>query len=157
MTKKWIYILLPLQLLILFLCPRFGWKLYSPEATRLSYGGTTIAEGSFQTVYQSENEKVTICYESIFSKRFRVIINDKDEYQIGIETDGALAEGSDNLRLVTGDLTWKDSCGIFGWRYFLTAAMTVGSILLFRRETIYRIFPCILYGASLLISFRILF
>lgn len=157
MTKKWIYILLPLQLLILLLSPRFGWKMYSPEAAKLSYGGTTYEDGNFQVVYKDEDEKITVCYEGIFSKRFLVIVNDMNEYEIGVEIDGKLMEGSDQLRLVSNDIIWNDSCGIFGWRYLLSIAMTLGSILLIRRRNYMQVFPCILYGASILISFRVLF
>ena len=154
--KKMIYVLLPLQVLILLLSPRFGWKMHNPESIVLSYKGTTYVDGKFHDLYKSDDEKIDIGYESIFSKQFLIIINDTGEYEMEVYIDGA-SKGSDSLLYTSNDLIWNDSSGIFGWRYILTIAMTVISILLIKRTNCIEIVPCILYAVSILISLRILF
>lgn len=156
---KFIYILLPLQMLILILSPRFGWKMHNPESMVLSYGGTTYVDGKIHTLYQNENQKVDVSYESIFSKRFLVTVNGKDEYEMKVEIDGGMRDvdmDTDRLSFTGADIVWNDSCGIFWWRYILTIAMTVLSIVLVKRANRIQVFPCILYAVSILISLRIL-
>lgn len=86
--KKIIYVLLPLQVLILLLSPRFGWKIHNPESIVLSYKGITYVDGKFHDLYKSDDEKIDICYESFFSKQFFIIINDTDEYEMKVYIDG---------------------------------------------------------------------
>ncbi|MCM1063199.1 MAG: hypothetical protein NC420_01810 [Eubacterium sp.] len=155
--KKMIYLLLPLQVLILLLSPRFGWKMHNPESIVLSYGGTVYADGKIHTLYQNENESVDISYENLFSKKFLITINDKDEYEMEVGIDGATYNDTNSLHFTDADIIWNDSCGIFWWRYILTIAMTIFSILLVKRKNRINIFSCILYVVSFLISFRILF
>ena len=156
--RKLIYILLPLQVLILILSPRFGWKMHNPESAVLSYKGTTYTDGDFHALYGNGNEKVDICYGSIFSKKFFITVNDSEQYEMEVKIDGAsTGNGSERLYFTGADLVWNDSCGIFWWRYILTIAMTVLSIALVRRTDRIQIFSCILYGVSILISFRIFF
>ncbi len=154
--KKMIYVLLPLHVLILLLSPRFGWTMHNPESIVLSYKGTSYIDGNFHDLYRNGDEKIDICYESIFSKQFLVRINDTDEYEMKVYIDGG-SNGSERLLYTGNDLIWNDSSGIFGWRYILTIAMTVISILLVKRTNCIWVFPCILYAASILISLRILF
>ena len=156
MLKKIVYVLLPLQVLILLLSPRFGWKMHNPESILLSYKGTTYADGQFHDLYKNEDDKIDICYESIFSKQFLITINDMDKYEMKVEIDGS-SKGAEGLLFTSNDLVWNDSIGIFGWRYILTIALTVISILLVKRTNCIVAFPCILYAVSILISLRILF
>ncbi len=44
------YVLLPLQILILILSPRFGWKMLGPDAGMLSYSGTRYVDGKFHVL-----------------------------------------------------------------------------------------------------------
>lgn len=156
--KKLIYVLLPLQVLILILSPRFGWKLHNPEAVVLSYKGTAYVDGKFHALYENGNEKIDICYGSIFSKRLFITVNDSDQYEMEVKIDGAsTGNASDMLHFTPNDLVWNDSNGIFGWRYILTIAMTVCSIVLVKRANRISICPCILYAVSILFSLRILF
>lgn len=158
MMKKFIYVLLPLQILILILSPRFGWKMYSPEAVALPYGGTAYVDGKFHTLYKNENHKIDISYQSIFSKQFLVTVDGRDEYEMKVEIDGAIRDTTTDVLHYTGaDIVWNDSCGIFWWRYILTIAMTVCSIALVKRANRLWVFPGILYAASILISLRIFF
>lgn len=156
MLKKIVYVLLPLQVIILLLSPRFGWKMHNPESYVLSYKGTTYADGKFHALYKNEDDKIDICYESIFSKQFLITINDTEEYEMKVEIDGN-SKGAEGLLFTSNDLVWNDSVGIFGWRYILTIALTVISILLVKRTNCIVVFPCILYVVSILISLRILF
>ena len=157
--KKFIYVLLPLQVLLLILSPRFGWKMHNPEAIiMLSYKGTTYEDGKFHSLYQNENETIDISYESIFSRQLSVTVNDTDEYEMKVEIDGGMIGISEDRLSFTGaDLIWNDSCGIFWWRYILTIAMTVLSIVLVRRANRIQAASCVLYAVSLLISLRIIF
>ncbi len=155
--KKFIYVLLPLQVLILFLSPRFVWKMHNPESIVLSYGGTTYVDGKFHTLYKNENQKIDIVYESLFSKRFLVTIDDKDEYEMEVGIDGKTYYDTNTLHFTGADIIWNDSCGIFWWRYILTIAMTAVSIALIRRTNRINACSSILYAISILISFRILF
>lgn len=136
--------------------PRFGWKMHSPEAVMLSYGGTTYTDGRFHVLYENENRNVDISYDHIFSKKFLIVINDMDEYEMEVGIDG-VTHNTDVLYYTDADIIWHDSCGIFWWRYILTTAMTIICIILIKRAGHIQIISCILYAVSILISLRILF
>ncbi len=156
--KKWMYVFLPLQVLLLLLSPRFGWRLHGPEATILSYKGISYIDGKFCSQYKNETDKLLICYKNIFSKQFTVMVNEDAEYYIKVGIDGKLIEGNlSGLPFTGSDLVWKDTFGILWWRCILTVAMTVLSIILIKRANRIQIWSCILYAASLLISLRIIF
>lgn len=126
-----------------------------PDATILSYAGTRYVDGKFHALYGKEDQIIDISY-SLFSKSFLIVVDNKDEYKMEVEIDGA-SHGADTLHYTGADIVWNDSCGIFWWRYVLTTAMTILSIVLINRANRIPITSCILYTISVLISFRIIF
>lgn len=153
MSKKIIYVLLPLQILILIFSPRFGWKMHGPEAVMLSFGGTTYVDGRFHTLYENENRNVDISYDNIFSKKFLIVVDNTNEYQMEVGIDGVTHNTDTDYP--DANIIWNDSCGIFWWRYILTIAMTTICIILIKRAGRIQVISCILYVISILISLRI--
>lgn len=111
MLKKLIYVLLPLQILVLILSPRFGWKMHGPDAGMLSYAGTRYVDGKFHALYGKEDQNIDISY-SLFSKSFLIVVDNKDEYKMEVGIDG-VSHSTDTLHYTGGDIIWNDSCGIF--------------------------------------------
>lgn len=151
-----IYVLLPLQILILVLSPRFGWEMHNPDAEILSYEGTRYVDGKFHTRYGKGNQNVDISYDTFFSKSFLIVVNNKDEHKMEVGIDG-VTHDTYWLQYTDADIIWNDSCGIFWWRYVLTIALTIFSITLIKRTNRIQIFSCILYAISVLVSLRIVF
>lgn len=165
MGKKLIYVLLPIQILVLLLSPRFGWSIHYYDATSLQYDKTLYVDGEFHSQYSNENDVIDICYESIFSRKLSITVNDTDVYYMEVELDGNISDyNPELLQFTASDLVWQDSCGIFYWRYILTIILTVFSIGVFNRargksgkknNALY-ICSIIVYLISILISLRII-
>lgn len=165
--KNLIYFLLPLQIIILVLSPRFGWSIHHfPDPTGLIYEGTFYEDGAFHCLYQNHTERVDISYKHPLSKQFTITVNDTDVYNMLVKIDGASVESEpDMLPGIANDIVWQDTFGILFWRLILTVAMTLISIKIFKRANavssgeskVLYVGATVLYMISILISLRILF
>ena len=164
--KKIIYCLLPLQIIVLLLSPRFSWSIQNSNATVLSYKGVSYEEGAFHCLYQSQDDTIDISYSNLFSKKFTITVNDAAEYNMQVKIDGASVESEPNMLLgIADDIVWKDTYGIMFWRCILTIAMTLISMKVFRRANdVKGTESKVLYGGAsimyiftILISLRVIF
>ena len=161
--KRLKYFLLPLQIIVLLLSPRFGWNIHALGVADLEYKGMTYENGAFHCVYQGDADTVDIRYSHPFSKRFTITVNDTDEYSMLVKIDGESVESEpDMLRGIANDIVWQDTYGILYWRCILTVAMTLLSTGIFTRAkgSPDRKALCaagsVLYALSMLISLRII-
>lgn len=93
--KKIIYFLLPLQIIVLLLSPRFGWNIimHNSDAVFLSYKGTSYEDGAFHCLYQNQYDTIDISYSNPFSKKFTILVNDTETYNMQVTIDGASVGG----------------------------------------------------------------
>lgn len=161
--KRLKYFLLPLQIIVLLLSPRFGWNIHALGVGALEYKGMAYENGAFHCVYQSDADTVDIRYPHPFSKRFTITVNDTDEYSLAVKIDGESVESDpDMLPGIANDIVWQDTYGILYWRCILTVAMTLLSMRMFRRakgsphQTVLCAAGSVLYALSMLISLRII-
>lgn len=164
--KKLIYCLLPLQIIVLLLSPRFGWNIHNSDATLLSYKGVSYENGAFHCLYQSNNDTVDISYSNFFSKKFTITVNDTEEYSMQVKIDGASVGYEPSTLLgIANDIVWKDTYGIIFWRCILTITMTLISMKLYRRANDVKdterialyVGASVIYIFTILISLRIIF
>ena len=80
--KKLIYVLFPLQIIVLLMSPRFGWNIHNSDASVLSYKGTSYEDGAFHCLYQNQDDTIDISYRNPFSKEFTIIVNDTETYSL---------------------------------------------------------------------------
>lgn len=164
--KKLIYVLLPLQIIVLLMSPRFGWSIHNSDFTLLSYKGTSYENGVFHCLYENSKDTVDISYPNLFSKNFTITVNDAKTYSMYVKIDGASVESEqDMLPGVTNDMVWEDTYGIMFWRCFLTVAMSLVSIKLFRHmmdvygteRKVLCVGILLIYVIAILISLRVIF
>ena len=164
--KKLIYVLLPLQIIVLLMSPRFGWSIHNSDFTLLSYKGTSYENGSFHCLYENSKDTVDVSYPNLFSKNFTITVNDAKTYSMYVKIDGASVESEqDMLPGVTNDMVWEDTYGIMFWRCFLTVAMSLVSIKLFRHmmdvygteSKVLCVGILLIYVIAILISLRVIF
>ena len=164
--RRLIYVLLPLQMLVLLLSPRFGWSIHNLTAEPLRYRGVSYEDGAFHCIYQNGGNTVDISYGNPFSKRFAIVINDEEEYSMHVKMDGASVESEpDMLPGIANDIVWKDTYGILFWRCILTAVMSVISTRMLWcagdaggvEKKLLCVGATIIYVIALLISLRVLF
>lgn len=164
--KRLIYVLLPLQIIVLLMSPRFGWSIHNSDFSLLSYKGTSYENGAFHCLYENRNDKVEISYPNLFSKNFTITVNDGKTYSMYVKIDGESVESErDMLPGVTNDMVWEDTYGIMYWRCFLTVAMTLVSIKLFRHmmdvhgteRKVLCVGTLLIYVIAILISLRVIF
>ena len=165
-SAKMIYCLLPIQIIVLLLSPRFSWNIHNSDATLLSYKGISYENGAFHCLYQNNTDTIDISYPNLFSKKFTIIVNDTDEYSMQVKIDGASVESEPNmLSGIANDIVWEDTYGIMFWRCILTIAMTLISMRIFRRANnvgdakrkVFFIGASAIYIISILVSLRIIF
>lgn len=81
-----------------------------------------------------------------------------------VKIDGASVESEqDMLSGIANDIVWEDTYGIMFWRCFLTVALTLVSIKLFRRmndignmeRKVLCVGASVIYVISILISLRV--
>lgn len=165
-VRKLIYLVLPLQILVLLLSPRFGWSIRNSDATLLTYEGTSYEDGAFHCRYANTNDTVDISYGNLLSKKFTVTVNDTKEYSMEVKIDGASAESEpDMLQEIANDIVWEDTFGILYWRCILTVAMTLISVKAFKsaddmvgeKRKVFCAGALVIYVISILISLRIIF
>ena len=164
--KKLIYFLLPLQIIVLLLSPRFSWSIHDATPAVLTYKGTYYEDGAFHCLYENQDDVVDISYSNPFSKKFTITVNDTKEYRMEVKLDGASIESEPNmLPGIANDIVWKDTYGIMFWRCILTILMTLISMKVFKttdgtngaaRKTLC-FTAAIIYIFSILISLRIIF
>ena len=164
--KKIIYFLLPLQIIVLLLSPRFGWNIHNANSTLLSYQGLSYEDGAFHCLYQSHDDKIDISYGNYVSKKFTITVNDTDKYNLQVKIGGASVESEPNmLPYIDNDIVWKDTYGILFWRCILTIVMTLISMKVFRRASdgkrterkLLYAGASLIYIVTILISLRIIF
>lgn len=163
--KKLLYFLIPVQIIILVLSPRFGWNIHNSDATTLSFKGVSYEDGDFHCIYENDNNTVDISYPNLFSKNFSITMNSTNEYSMKVKLDGESIESEQNmLPGIANDIVWKDTFGIMYWRCILTVAMSLISMKVFRyaNENIKErkwagIGASIIYVVSILISLRVIF
>ena len=164
--KKLIYVLLPLQIIVLLMSPRFSWSIHNSDFTLLSYKGTSYENGVFHCLYENSKDTVDISYPNLFSKNFTITVNDAKTYSMYVKIDGASVESEqDMLPGVTNDMVWEDTYGIMFWRCFLTVAMSLVSIKLFRHmmdvygteRKVLCVGILLIYVIAILISLRVIF
>ena len=157
------YFLLPLQIIVLLLSPRFGWSIHNLGAEPLDYNGLSYKNSAFHCLYQNDADTVDISYEHPFSRQFTITVNDADEYSMSVKIDGESVESQpDMLPGIANDIVWRDTYGIMFWRCILTVGMTLLSMRIFRRtkgsadKKVFYAAASILYALSILISLRII-
>lgn len=164
--KKLLYFLLPLQIIVFLLSPRFGWSIHDENAAVLTYKGVSYKDGAFHCLYENQNDVVDISYANLFSKKFTITVNDTQEYRIEVKLDGESIESEPNmLPGIANDVVWKDTYGIVFWRCILTIGMTLISMKVFKRGSdaegttrkILYLGASIIYIFAILISLRIIF
>lgn len=164
--KKVLYFLLPLQIFVLLLSPRFGWSIHDANATILTYKGTSYADGAFRCQYEGLDDVVDISYGNPFSKNFTITVNDTQEYRMEVKLDGESMESEPNmLPGIANDIVWKDTYGIMFWRCILAIGMTLISMNVFKigsdkegtSRKIFYLGAIIIYIFTILISLRIIF
>ena len=72
LLQNFIYILLPIQILVLLLSPRFGWDIHHMlhgDVATLRYEKTSYIDGAFHCIYQEGEDKIDISYGNLFSKK----------------------------------------------------------------------------------------
>lgn len=157
------YFLLPIQILVLLLSPRFGWNIHNDDSTLLRYANTSHINGDFHSQYISNENTIDICYKNPLSKQFFITVNNADVYYMEVGLDGNIINYDPKLlQFTSNDIVWKDSSSIFYWRYILTIVLTLFSIRLFHRAKCIdgkksnKIYICsmIIYVISILISLR---
>lgn len=162
---KLICLLLPLQIMVLLLSPRFGWTIHNFDTTPLTYEGTSYEDGAFHCIYQSSTDTVDISYGNLFSKKFTITVNDTDTYTMEVKIDGASVESEpDMLPGIANDIVWEDTFGILYWRCILTVAMTLISVKTFKsasdmageKRKVFCAGALVIYVISILISLRII-
>ncbi len=166
MMKTRIYVLLPIQILVLLLSPRFGWNIHNYDSTLLSYANTMYVDGDFHIQYGNHKDIIDICYGNLFSKQILITVNDTDVYYMEVEIDGNIFDYEPEMLSYTStDIVWEDTFGIFCWRCILTIIMTLLCIRLYQYAKSMNCKKCkgiyvgafSIYLLSLLISLRILF
>lgn len=132
--KFFLFLLLPLQIIVFMLSPRFDWTIHKADATILPYAGTFYEDGALHCIYEIGVDNVDISYGNIFSKKFDITVNYNDHYSMEVKVDGAsVSSEQDMLPGIANDIVWQDSLGIFYWRLILSVAMTLLGIYLFLR------------------------
>lgn len=163
--KKIIYLLLPIQIIILLSAPRFGWNIHNYDARVLQYEKISYVDGDFHALYKDNNDVIDICYKNRFSRQLTVTVNSEEVYYIEVEIDGNISACEpDLLKFTSNDIVWNDSCGILYWRYIVTIIMTLFSIRLiklakynfFQKSGMLYACSFVIYLLSLLISLRII-
>ena len=133
LMKKMIYWLLPIQILVLLLSPRFGWRMHNISAVDFTYQGTAYQNGALHCVYANQKDRVDISYRHPFSKKFIITVNDAQVYTMQVKADGESEESvPDMLPGIANDVVWNDTYGIFGWRCILAVALTLLSMKILR-------------------------
>ena len=164
--KGLIYLLLPLQILVLLLSPRFGWSIHKFDAGVLAYEGTSYKDGALHCVYENDADTVDISYGSVFSKKFNITVNETEKYTMEVKIDGETIGSEENILLgIANDIVWKDTLGIFYWRYILTIALTLISIKAFKRAgsrddqtgKALCVGAVVVYVIAILVSLRVVF
>ena len=164
--RNLLYLLLPLQIIVQLLSPRFDWTIHNFDTTPLAYQGMSYRDGAFHSLYESSVDTVDISYENLFSKKFTITVNDNDTYTMEVKIDGASVESEpDMLPGIANDMVWQDTQGILYWRCILTVFMSLVSIKVFNRANdmgeekrkVFYVGAAVLYVISMLISLRILF
>ena len=163
--RNFIYLLLPLQMIVLLVSPRFGWSIHSSDATLLTYEGTSYEDGVIHCRYANTNDSVDISYGNLFSKKFTITVNDTDKYTMEVKIDGASVESEpDMLPGIANDIVWEDTYGILFWRCILAVAMTLISVKAFKsandmvgeKRKVFCVGALVIYVISILISLRII-
>ena len=164
--KKLVYFLVPIQIIILLLAPRFDWCFYGAKATFFTYKGVAFEEGAIHCLYESQDDVVDISYDNPFSKKFTITFNDSEKYYMEVKIDGAcVGPAIDEPPGIAADIVWKDTYGIMFWRCILTITMTLISMKLFRhaydgKDTERKVQYAgagIIYIIAILISLRVIF
>ena len=157
------YILLPLQLVVLLMSPRFGWNIHMLGAEALEYKALSYENSVFHCVYQSDEDTVDIRYDHPFSKQFTIVVNDAEEYRMQVKIDGESVESeTDMVPGLANDIIWRDTYGIMYWRCILTVALTLLSMRMFRHaqnsadQKMLCACALVLYALSILISMRVI-
>lgn len=133
--RKWlVWLLIPINLLILLLAPRFGWRISSGGVTPLNYRGVSIADGAIHASYGKGNDTVVVGYSNPLSKKLDITVNGAGQYSLEVAFDGQVIRETPELPMsVASDLIWKDAAGIFAWRYILVIALSFLSAFVFRK------------------------
>lgn len=131
--RKWlIWLLIPINLLILLLAPRFGWRINSGDASLLTYRGMSIEDGAIHAVYGNESDTVAIGYSHPLSRRLDIKVNGASQYSLEVAFDGQTVRETPELPTgLASDLIWQDAAGIFAWRYIVVIALSCMSALVF--------------------------
>lgn len=121
-----------LQIAGLLLSPRFGWYLHSTDGTIVSYKSTTYKDGSAILHYASEDSELNIAYKNRFSRELEVSVNGGEPQRVAIGIDGkSIEELPGTANFTMNDIVWKDSSGIFFYRYIIAFLGTLVPVLIF--------------------------
>ncbi len=170
--KNWkqylIYVLLPIQILVLMLCPRFGWKIRDGFDS-LAYEQTSYSGSGIEVTYANDQEAFQVSYSNPFSREFVITVNEEDQYYMAVNMDGGEKNPNpENVNLpgyIGTAVVWNDPAGIFFGRYIVSIALTVCCIAAFTYGKKYAagvscklLYGCaaITYFISMLISFRVI-
>ena len=124
--KKWlIWLLIPMNLLILLLAPRFGWRISSGSITPLNYRGMSIEGGAIHAVYGNGSDTVVIGYSQPLSRKLDITVNGAIQHSLEVAFDGQTIRETPELPPhLASDLIWKDASGILGWRYITVIGLS---------------------------------
>jgi len=131
--RKWlVWLLIPINLLILLLAPRFGWRINSEDADRLNYRGVSIVDGAIHATYGKGNDTVVIGYSNPLSKKLDITVNGATRYSLEYSIDGqVIREEPKAAPFLASSLIWQDASGILGWRYILVIGLSWLSSFIF--------------------------
>lgn len=165
MKRKLVYLVVPLQVIILLLIPRFGWYIHHPNAMILKYSSTYREDGYMHSLYSSDSGSIDIAYKNRFSRDLYISIDGRELQHIRVLLDGQSVEGNPNTLSLTGsDIVWKDSSGIFYRIYAFSLGLTLICIMLYyyanrmtqHTKLVLQVLPSMLLCVSLLISLRVI-
>ena len=165
MKRKLIYLVVPLQIIVLLLIPRFGWYIHHPNAMRVNYSSTYREDGYIHSIYSSDSRSIDIAYKNRFSRNLYISIDGGELQYMRVFLDGESVEGTPNtLSFIGSDIVWKDSSGIFYRIYVFSLGLTLICIVLYHyankmaqhMRLILQVLSSILLCVSLLISLRII-
>ena len=131
--RKWlIWLLIPINLLILLLAPRFGWRVNSGDASLMTYRGMSIEDGAIHAVYGNGIDTVVIGYSQPLSRKLDITVNGASQHSMEVAFDGqTIREAPELPPSLASDLIWQDAAGIFAWRYILVITLSCLSALVF--------------------------
>ncbi len=165
MKRLLIYLIIPLQIFVLLLVPRFGWHIHHPDATMLNYASIYRESGYTHTIYSLDGASVDIAYKNRFSHDFFISIDGEEPYHMTVLFDGAsIGEIPGTLPFTGSDIVWKDSSGMFYRLYIFALVLTLISIILHskaikkikQKRIIYEVLSVISLCVSLLVSLRVI-